>query len=230
MKNLRQALIAEDWSAIDTRTSLLAYADTSGKRFGTLQKNDVRIALSIGEMLMDDRGTVMAYMTEESSDVILRALIVDPAARGKGLASGVLAEIARLADQTNSTIYVEPAPIGDRSVKADVLAKMYGQVNFQATRQGGAVMVRRPGAQSPALNAVQAEHVRSTFPEARTQMAAYLEQSAEVMIEHQTECGVDVPPIAIKVAEDPEFWIDCCDTSELAYARAKALGLKVVAA
>ncbi|MBY0464780.1 MAG: hypothetical protein K2W33_07525 [Burkholderiales bacterium] len=59
-------------------------------------------------------------------------------------------------------------------------------------------------------------------------MAAYLESSAEVVIQRQTECGADVPPIAIKVAEDPEFWIDCCDTSELAFARATALGLNVV--
>ena len=229
-KNLRQAMIEAGWAVIDTRTSPLAYADASGKRFGTLQKNGVRVALSIGEELIDDRGTVMAYMTGESSDVILRALIADPVARGKGLAASVLAEIATLADQTSSTIYLEPVPIDDRAAPVAVLAKMYGRVDFQATHPGSAVMVRRPGEQMlRKLSAVQAAHVKSTFPETRAQMTAYLESSAEVVIQRQNECGVDVPPIAIKVSADPEFWIDCCHTCELAYARAIELGLTIQA-
>lgn len=75
---------------------------------------------------------------------------------------------------------------------------------------------------------MQSAHVASVYPECRDQMARYLQQGAEVVIGLQTECGPDVPPIAIAVAADRSFWIDCCETIELARARAKALGLRVL--
>lgn len=59
-------------------------------------------------------------------------------------------------------------------------------------------------------------------------MTTYLEASVDFLICHQTECGPDVPPIAIAVAADQSFCIDCCDTYDLAKARAEALGLRVV--
>lgn len=59
-------------------------------------------------------------------------------------------------------------------------------------------------------------------------MALYLKAGVDVVIGPQTECGPDVPPIAIAVAADQAFWIDCCDTVELAHAHAEALGLRVV--
>lgn len=77
------------------------------------------------------------------------------------------------------------------------------------------------------LTPAQAEHVESTFPECRSQMAGYLEAGAEVLIARQTECGSDVAPIAIVIASDQEFWVDCCDTIALAKARAEELGLVV---
>lgn len=40
--------------------------------------------------------------------------------------------------------------------------------------------------------------------------------------------AVDLVPIAIAVASDQAFWIDCCATVEAAKARAQALGLRVV--
>ncbi|MBV7542217.1 hypothetical protein [Acidovorax sp. sic0104] len=78
------------------------------------------------------------------------------------------------------------------------------------------------------LTTVQAAHVAAVFPETKADMARYLEGSAEVVIFHQTECGGDVPPIAIAVASDQSFWIDCCQTVDAAQARAAALGLRVV--
>lgn len=78
------------------------------------------------------------------------------------------------------------------------------------------------------LTPMQAAHVAAVFPECKSQMSAYLASGAEVVIGPQTECGSDVPPIAIAVASDQAFWIDCCETVEAAKVRAEALGLRVV--
>jgi hypothetical protein len=80
----------------------------------------------------------------------------------------------------------------------------------------------------PTLNPVQAAHVAAVFPECKAEMTAFLADGAEVIIVRQTECGSDVPPVAIAVASDQAFWIDCCATIEAAKARAHALGLRVV--
>lgn len=77
---------------------------------------------------------------------------------------------------------------------------------------------------------IQALHVAAVFPESRAQMEAYLAEGVAVVVGPQSECGPDVPPIAIAVASDQEFWIDCCETVEAAKARAHALGLRVVEA
>lgn len=78
------------------------------------------------------------------------------------------------------------------------------------------------------LTPIQASHVAAVFPEAKVQMKTYLAAGVEVVVGPQTECGSDVPPIAIAVASDQSFWIDCCETVEAAKARAQALGLRVV--
>ena len=78
------------------------------------------------------------------------------------------------------------------------------------------------------LTPMQAAHVAAVFPECKSQMANYLAAGVEVLVGPQTECGPDAPPIAIAVASDPAFWIDCCETVEAAKARAQSLGLRVV--
>lgn len=78
------------------------------------------------------------------------------------------------------------------------------------------------------LTPVQKAHVAAVFPEAKAQMEAYLADGVEVVIGPQTECGPDVPPIAIAVASDQSFWVDCCETVEKAELRAQELGLIVV--
>ncbi|MGP0171237.1 hypothetical protein ACSVIJ_05065 [Pseudomonas sp. NCHU5208] len=78
-----------------------------------------------------------------------------------------------------------------------------------------------------ALSAFQQAHVDGAFPECRTLMADYLVRGVEVVVFRQTECGADVPPYAVAPKEDPEFWIGCWDTAELAAAEAVSLGLRV---
>ncbi len=142
--NLRKALIEAGWQAIDTRSSPRAYADASGKRFGTIERNGVRVALSIGEELVDERGDVMVYMTDEPSDAILRALIVDEEARGQGLASQALKEITDLADVSGTTIRLEPAPIEDKPLDVMSLVSLYSKFEFEFAGSSRHVMVRRP--------------------------------------------------------------------------------------
>lgn len=82
--------------------------------------------------------------------------------------------------------------------------------------------------QDASLTPVQAAHVAAVFPELREQMADLLKAGVDVVVARQNECGEDVPPFCIAVAADQSFWIDCCESVELAHTRAQALGLRVV--
>lgn len=77
------------------------------------------------------------------------------------------------------------------------------------------------------LSPDQVAHVRSVFPESRAEMAFHLRQGTAVRVQRQRECGSDVPPYAIAVSTDPDFWVDCCHTPEAARAKALRLGLMV---
>lgn len=59
-------------------------------------------------------------------------------------------------------------------------------------------------------------------------MADYLRRGVEVTIGIQNEASPDVPPFAISVREDLEFWISCCGTQEEAKQLVKDLGLVLV--
>jgi hypothetical protein len=78
------------------------------------------------------------------------------------------------------------------------------------------------------LTSAQRDHVLGVFPESRALMADYLRQGVEVIIGRQNEASVDVPPVAISVVANPEFWIDCVESESEALAHAAALGLVVV--
>lgn len=74
------------------------------------------------------------------------------------------------------------------------------------------------------LSNTQRAHVAKVFPECRSDMARYLAEKAVVDVCLQRAVG-DAPPFAIYVCSDPDFWIDCCESENEAWARAKALGL-----
>lgn len=59
-------------------------------------------------------------------------------------------------------------------------------------------------------------------------MLSYLEESAQVGIYRQNECGEDTLPCAIGVG-GTEFWIDCCSIQEEVITQADLLGLRVLA-
>lgn len=146
--NLRQALLNAGWSVLDSKTSPRAYADESGQRFGTVEKDGVRVSLSIGQEFVEERGAVIVYMSEDPSDAILRALIVDDDVRRQGFAKRALTTIAQLADATASTVYLEPSPIEDKPLGAAALCKLYGVFGFEFVGPNNRVMVRRPNEES----------------------------------------------------------------------------------
>jgi hypothetical protein len=78
------------------------------------------------------------------------------------------------------------------------------------------------------LTHIQSAHVAQVFPETKEAMADFLGHGVDVWVERQDECGPDVPPHAIRIVEQPDFWIDCARSHEQAVAYASALGLRVV--
>jgi hypothetical protein len=80
--------------------------------------------------------------------------------------------------------------------------------------------------QSESIRTLQESGVAQVFPECRADMRRYLECGAAVGIREQTEVG-ESPPFAIFVLEEPEFWIDCCDSHQAAVNRARNLGLEI---
>jgi hypothetical protein len=143
LKTLYKCLLAQGWSAVDPRTNPRAYADSSGKRFGTLERGGVRLAISTGQELIEERGTVIVYMTDEQTDVILRALIVDSPLRKRGLAGHTLKEVAALSDSLQATIYLEPVPIEDKPLDEAKLGALYTKHGFEFVSAKRQVMVRR---------------------------------------------------------------------------------------
>lgn len=141
-QTLRLALIDHGWTALDSRTDPNAYQDQGGTRYGTLVKNGVRLALSSGQLLGEERGEAIVYSADDHTDVILQALIVPSQSRRNGLANSALREITHLADKTGTSIHLEVAPIEDKSVAADVLQGLYLKHGFAMLKGAKRVMVR----------------------------------------------------------------------------------------
>jgi hypothetical protein len=143
-RNVYRALIAAGWTALDSRTDPRAYADASGKRFGTVEKDGVRLSLSIDELLAEHRGEVIVYSSCDTYDVILRAIIVDEPLRGSGRAGRAFAELVRMADLAVATVYLEPVPIADKIVPKNILSRFYQRFGFQFISDSNRVMIRVP--------------------------------------------------------------------------------------
>lgn len=78
------------------------------------------------------------------------------------------------------------------------------------------------------LNTEQQALVDRVFPECRKPITQFLQDRAKVFIVRQNETGPDVPPWAIAVESQPDYWIDCKKTKLEATQYARSLGLVVV--
>lgn len=78
------------------------------------------------------------------------------------------------------------------------------------------------------LTAIQESHVQQAYPDCREEMADFLSHGTEVFVARQHESGAGVPPFAIRVVGQPEFWMGCAHSARAAVQLARDLGLKVI--
>jgi hypothetical protein len=143
IQNLHQAMLGAGWLPLDVKSHPRVYVDTSGKRYGTLEKAGVRIALSLNLCLGMERGTVMVYQSDQDQpEAILQALIVESDRRRQGHAKNSLAELTRLADSCLTHLYLEPCPLEDKPVSREGLESLYRRYGFHDISGKGIAMVR----------------------------------------------------------------------------------------
>ena len=137
------ALPAFGWTRL-ARDSSRVYEDGGGSRYTTFERDGVRLAVSRGRSLGDHRGTVVVY-DADPEEVVVYALLVDPAVRRQGKARASLMEVVSIADEQGLTLYIEPAPLekGKGSISRDSLVSFYLRCGFCRTSSGSdRVLVR----------------------------------------------------------------------------------------
>lgn len=122
------------------------YTFADGEMLPTLTRAGVRLSMSSGTELYEDRGRIMAGYGEPT-DWVINALLVDPECQRKGLATATMCELVRLADQFGVTLYLEATPIYDKAMSREQLTEFYAKHGFS----GDAVKVRTPGTQEQLL-------------------------------------------------------------------------------
>lgn len=121
-----------------------SYRDLSGEAFLTFERSGVRLAFSSNSVLYEDRGAVMVGMGE-SDESVLRALIVDPVFRGRGLATLAMCDLTAHADEFGVSLSLEVAPLEGSPVAHQQLSAFYARFGFAGQ---GRVLARAAGAES----------------------------------------------------------------------------------
>ena len=159
------ALPAYGWTRL-ARDSSRVYEDGGGSRYTTFERDGVRLAVSRGRSLGDHRGTVVVY-DADPEEVVIYALLVDPAARRQGKARAALMDMASIADEQRLTLYIEPAPLekGKDSISRDRLVSFYLSCGFCRTGSGSdRVLVRNFSCGSYPQNPVEKSARNSLSP------------------------------------------------------------------
>ena len=99
---IHTALPAYGWTRL-ARDSSRVYEDGGGSRYTTFERDGVRLAVSRGRSLGDHRGTVVVY-DADPEEVVVYALLVDPAVRRQGKARASLMEVVSIADAQRLTL------------------------------------------------------------------------------------------------------------------------------
>jgi GNAT superfamily N-acetyltransferase len=121
-----------------------AYRDEGGKAYPTFEKGGARIAMSSNEVLYENENGDVEIGVGEPNETIVRALLVDPATRGQGVASKIMDEITALADEYGITLYLEPTAISDKPVPTEKLKQFYKSKGFEFDLGNSKVMTRNP--------------------------------------------------------------------------------------
>jgi GNAT superfamily N-acetyltransferase len=153
-KRFYPGMVDLGYNRIDNVSSPRIYKDAGGEPFLTFEKDGLRVAMSSNNILYEDERGKVNTGYGEPNESIIRALIVDPDARGQGKATAALQEIIDLADQAGTTLYVEPAPIEGGKMSAKQLADLYKKFGFTpADEKSDKVLVRKPVKEKPAKKA-----------------------------------------------------------------------------
>lgn len=120
------------------------YTNSEGNKFRTYKKDGVRIALRPDHSLLTEKNTAIVYNDPDSGNVIIEAILVDDGVRKQGKATKTIKFLNGLADKTNSTLYIEPVPLGDKPMSKEALVSFYAKNGFVAQSDTNKVMVRKP--------------------------------------------------------------------------------------
>ena len=135
--------------------NLKQYVDKGGQPYLTMERGPVRIALQPSELLFVDKKAVIKGMDEDA--FTLAALLVEPDARGQGLARKALQDVIKTTDSFDKDLYLEPTPLDDQPMSQEQLIKFYKSVGFEfQPNSNNKVMVRKAGATVPAETVAKA--------------------------------------------------------------------------
>lgn len=179
-----------------------------------------------------------APLSKESTDVVAQATAV------LQNVLGLLGEVGRLDSVFESLEKNGPQPAGKETVEglAETLLVIFAMAHTRRMDLPTAMIKvldkalksTRENAKSQIGNSEKLSDMQLNFlmslPCAiaeKNQMAQYMIDKADVYIERQTEVP-DAPPYAICVLEQPDFWVDCDNTSMAAHITARALGFTIV--
>jgi GNAT superfamily N-acetyltransferase len=169
------------------------YVDKGGTPHRTFEKGPLRIAMTPQRTLFQNRNVVNTGIGE-SNEMILEAVLVDPAKRNQGLATQAMQDVTDAADKNGVTLYAEPAPIVNIKNKEfgldrDQLTDFYGKFGFDFLPDSNRVMQREPNAEVEVLPAeepapaAQIENEPYTFEGEFTEIG---EEEQRMLITDQT--------------------------------------------
>lgn len=126
------------------------YENKGGRRYRTLEKDGVRIALEPQQVLFTDpkkpNQQPQLGMGNEN-DVAFHFIGVDPELRKQGKARKALQDLIDVADKNDYTLYGEPAQLEKEGMTKEQLTALYADYGFKPKDETGKVIVREPGAE-----------------------------------------------------------------------------------
>lgn len=128
------------------------YKDKTGRKFRTIEKDGVRLALESNKVLFKQQGKEsgkVATAIGNENDITFEHLTVDPGKRNQGLAKQAIQDLVDIADKNGYTVYLEPAQLEKQGMTKEQLSDLYSKFGFVATNKSGSPMVRKPGAKKP---------------------------------------------------------------------------------
>jgi hypothetical protein len=123
------------------------YETKGGKKYRTIEKDGVRLAINPGEIIFADpkypnRSPQLGY--GESNQITWHFIGVDKDQRKQGKATQAIKDFMEVADKNGYTVYGEPAQLEKEGMTAKELSKFYGKFGFAPSEVSDKIIIRRP--------------------------------------------------------------------------------------